>query len=126
MTHEKQQDTRNQRTPERPVYSPRTDIFETEDRVVLVADMPGVDDRSIDVTLERNVLTITGRTRDVAPEGYRLAYAEFERGDYQRSFALSNQVDRDGIEASMKDGVLRVSVPKAKPASKKIPVTSGT
>jgi len=115
-----------ERTRERPVYSPRTDIYETEDRVVLVADMPGVDEQSIDVTLERNVLTITGRTREVAPEGYRLAYAEFERGDYQRSFALSNQADRDGIQASMKDGVLRVSVPKAKPALKKIPVTSGT
>jgi len=132
MKKEKLHETRVQeggesveRTRERPVYSPRTDIYETEDKVVLVADMPGVDDQSIDVTLERNVLTITGRTQDVAPEGYRLAYAEFERGDYQRSFVLSNQADPNGIQASMKDGVLRVSVPKAKPALKKILVTSG-
>ena len=115
-----------ERTRERPVHAPRTDIYETEDEVVLVADMPGVDQKSIDITLERNVLTILGRTQDVAPEGYRLAYAEFERGDFQRSFALSNQADANGIQASIKDGVLRVSVPKAKPALKKISVTSRT
>ena len=113
-----------ERTRERPVRAPRTDIYETEDDVVLVADMPGVDQKSIDITLERNVLTIVGRTQDVAPEGYRLAYAEFEGGDFQRSFALSSQADPNGIEASMKDGVLQVRVPKAKPALKKIPVTS--
>ena len=115
-----------ERTRERPVHSPRTDIYETENEVVLVADMPGVDEKSIEVTLERNVLTIAGRTQDVAADGYRLAYAEFERGDYQRSFALSGQADRDGIQASMNAGVLRVSVPKAKPALKKIPVKSGS
>ena len=115
-----------ERTRERPVHAPRTDIYETEDEVVLVADMPGVDEKSIDITLERNVLTILGRTQDVAPEGYRLAYAEFERGDFQRAFALSNQADPNGIQASIQDGVLRVSVPKAKPALKKITVTPRT
>lgn len=115
-----------ERTREQPVYTPRTDIYETEDAVILVADMPGVDEKSLDVTLERNTLTITGRTRDEVPEGFRRAYAEFDRGDYQRSFALSSHADPNGIQASMKDGVLRVSVPKAKPALKKIPVVSGT
>ncbi|MFN0006565.1 MAG: Hsp20/alpha crystallin family protein [Planctomycetota bacterium] len=133
MKNDKVQETREQATGEsvermreRPVYTPRTDIYETEDAVVLVADMPGVDEKSIEVTLERNTLTITGRTQDVVPEGYRRAYAEFDRGDYQRSFALSAHADPNGIQASMKDGVLRVSVPKAKPALKKIPVISGT
>jgi HSP20 family molecular chaperone IbpA len=115
-----------ERTRERPVYTPRTDILETEDRVVLVADMPGVDERSIDVTLERNVLTIFGRTQESVPEGWRLAYAEYERGDYQRSFALSGQADASGIQASMRNGVLRVNVPKTKPAVKRIPVTAGS
>lgn len=115
-----------ERTRERPVFAPRTDIYETEDAVVLVADMPGVDEKSLDVTLERSTLTITGRTQDGVPEGYRLAYAEFERGDYQRSFALSAHADPNAIHASIKDGVLRVRVPKTKPALKKIPVTSWT
>ena len=133
MKNEQLQETPSQdgresveRTRERPVYTPRTDIYENEDRVVLVADMPGVDEKSIDVTLQDNVLTITGRTAEVAPEGYRLAYAEFERGDYQRSFALSSKADPNGIEASIRDGVLHVTVPKAKSALKKIPVMAGT
>jgi HSP20 family molecular chaperone IbpA len=115
-----------ERTHERPVHTPRTDIYETDDQVVLLADMPGVDETSIEVTLERNVLTITGRTSETPPEGYRLAYAEFEHGDFQRAFALSSQADANGIRASIQDGVLRVSVPKTKPAQKKIPVLSGT
>jgi HSP20 family molecular chaperone IbpA len=114
-----------ERTRERPVHTPRTDIYETEKEVVLVADMPGVGEKGIEVTLERNVLTIVGRTEDAAPEGFRLAYAEFERGDYQRSFVLSGQADANGIQASIRDGVLRVSVPKTKPALKRIPVASG-
>lgn len=112
-----------ERTRERPVFMPRTDIYETENSVVLVAEMPGVDENSVDITLEDNVLTITGRTRELdVPDGYRRVYSEFGAGDYQRSFALSNKADANGIKASTKHGLLRVEVPKAKPAQKKIPV----
>lgn len=110
---------------ERPLFSPRTEIFETKDDVVLVAEMPGVDETSVDVTLEDHVLTISGRTRDVAPEGYRRIYAEFERGDFRRSFELSDEIDAEKIEASVKDGILRLRVPKAKPAAHRIPVAPG-
>jgi HSP20 family protein len=110
---------------ERPLFSPRTEISETKDEVLLVAQMPGVDENSVDVTLEDHVLTISGKTRDVAPEGYRRIYAEFERGDFRRSFELSDEVDAEKIEASVKDGILRVRVPKAKPATRRIPVASG-
>ena len=110
----------------RPVYAPRTEIRETKDEVVLVAEMPGVDASSVDVTLEDDVLTIVGRTRDVELEGYRRVHAEFERGDFRRSFVLSEAADAEKIEASVKDGMLRVRVPKAKPASRKIPVANGS
>jgi HSP20 family molecular chaperone IbpA len=121
ITHE----TRNG-SQGRPVFSPRTEIFETrDDDVVVVAEMPGVDESAVEVTLEDDVLTISGRTRDVAPEGYRRVYGEFERGDYRRSFALSEEADAEKIEASMKDGILRVRVPKAKPATRRIPVAAG-
>ena len=114
-----------ERTQERPVFTPRTDIHETDGSVVLIADVPGVDEKSVDITLEDNILTITGRTRDFeVPHGYRKVYAEFEMGDFQRAFALSNKADPNGIKASVKHGVLRVEVPKAKPAQKKIPVMS--
>ena len=114
-----------ERTSERPTYAPRTDIYETEGSVVLVADMPGVDEKSVDITLEDHVLTITGKTRDVAPTGYRRVYGEFETGDFQRSFVLSDRADAGRIQASVQNGVLRVEVPKAKPVQKRIPVSSG-
>ena len=126
MTHTSTQATPStERTRPRPVYAPPTDIYENEASVVLVADMPGVDEKSVEVTLVDNVLTVQGRTEDFAPQGFRRAYAEFERGDYQRSFVLSDRADAAGIQASVKNGVLRVTVPKAKPAQRKIPVLGG-
>jgi HSP20 family molecular chaperone IbpA len=127
MTHTPTQATpSSERTRERPIYAPPTDIYENEASVVLVADMPGVDEKSVEVTLVDNVLTVQGRTEDFAPQGFRRAYAEFERGDYRRSFVLSDRADAAGIQASVKNGVLRVTVPKAKPAQRKIPVLGGT
>ena len=115
----------NDTADERPLYSPRTEISETKDEVLLVAEMPGVDETSVDVTIEDHVLTIHGKTRDVAPAGYRRIYAEFERGDFRRSFELSDEVDAERIEATVKDGILRLRVPKAKPAARRIPVAGG-
>lgn len=105
-----------ERTRSRKAYVPRADIYETADDIVVVADMPGVDENSLDLTLEKNVLTINGYVEPVEPENYGLAYAEYEVGDYQRSFTLSNQIDQEKIEASVKNGVLRLRLPKAGPA----------
>lgn len=87
--------------------------------------MPGVDENSVDITLEQNVLTINGYAALVEPEGYRLADAEYRVGDYQRRFTLSDQIDRDKIEAMVKDGVLRLRLPKVKPTARKIAVKAG-
>jgi HSP20 family protein len=87
--------------------------------------MPGVDENSVDITLEQNVLTINGYVAPVEPEGYRLAYAEYRVGDYQRRFTISDQTDRDKIEAMMKDGVLRLHLPKMEPTARKIAVKAG-
>jgi len=112
-----------ERTRDRKAFIPRVDIYETNDEIVIVADMPGVDEKSVDVTLEKNVLTINGYVEWADPDGYSLAYAEYEVGDYQRSFTLSNDIDFDNIEASVKDGVLWLQLPKAGPAkTKKIAV----
>ena len=111
-----------ERTRDRVAFVPRVDIYETNDSIFLVADMPGVDEKSVDITLEKDVLMIDGYVEPVVPEGYRLAYAEYRVGDYQRRFTLSDQVDRDGIEATMKDGVLRLHLPKAAPTTKKVAV----
>jgi len=111
-----------ERTRDRVAFVPRVDIYETNDGIFVVADMPGVDEESVDITLEKDVLTIDGYVEPVAPEEYRLAYAEYRVGDYQRRFTVSDQIDREGIEATMKDGVLRLRLPKAEPTTKKIAV----
>jgi HSP20 family molecular chaperone IbpA len=114
-----------ERTRDRPTFVPRVDIYESDGKIVLVADMPGVDEKSVDITLENNVLTISGDVEPIQSEGYDLAYAEYRVGDYQRSFSLSDQVDQENIEATLKDGVLRLSLPKAGPTTKKIAVKTG-
>ena len=113
-----------ERTRAKPAFIPRVDIYETNDAVALIADMPGVDENSVDITLEKNVLTINGYIEPERPEGYSLAYAEYRVGDYQRSFNISNEIDQENIEATMKDGVLHLHLPKAEPTTKKIAVQS--
>ena len=108
------------------VYVPLVDIVETADALVLVSDMPGVDDRGVDVTVEKNVLTIHGTVGVKIPEGYKLGYEEYGVGNYERVFTIPNEVDRDGIQAVMKDGVLRLTLPKVKQkAARKVTVAAG-
>jgi HSP20 family molecular chaperone IbpA len=115
---EKQEHTPNgaERTHARKAYVPRADIFETPEVIVVVADMPGVDENSVDITLEKNVLSINGFVEPVQPESHSLAYGEYEVGDYFRRFTLSNEVDQDNIQAAVKNGVLHLRLPKASPA----------
>jgi len=102
-----------ERTREVRCFVPRADIYEIEDQVVIVADVPGAGEDSIDITIEKDVLTINAYIDSVDPESYSLTYAEYGSGDYQRSFKLSSEIDREKIEATIKDGVLRLFLPKA-------------
>jgi len=104
---------------------PPTDIYETKDAVVMLLDMPGADPDSLDVTLEKRELTISVRSMISAPEGYTPVYVEYREGNYERAFTLSDQVDSARIDAMLKDGVLRLNLPKAASAqAKKIEVKS--
>jgi HSP20 family molecular chaperone IbpA len=94
-------------------FVPRVDIYETRDALFLVADMPGVDDKSVDVELEKNILTISGRVENGRVKDYSLVFSEYEVGDYERTFTLSNEIDRVKIRATVKQGVLRLELPKA-------------
>lgn len=105
-----------ERTRTHPMYAPRTDIYETEDGLVIMADMPGVRPESADVTIEQRVLTIRGRSEDQPPEGFSPVYREYAPGDYERVFTLSEDIDAERIEARVKGGVLRLFLPKAGPA----------
>ena len=101
---------------QRRVFAPRSDVYETDEAIVVIAEMPGADQASVNITLEKNVLTINGQAKNSVPEGYRLALGEYGSGDYERRFALSQAVDRDEITASVKDGILTLTLPKAKEA----------
>ncbi len=119
-------ETGAERTRDRPAFVPRADIYETDDAIFVVADMPGVDESSLDITLENNVLTINGYVEPTPQEGYSLVYSEYREGDYVRSFRLSDEIDRSGIEATLKDGVLSLTLPKVKEARmRKIAVKVG-
>ena len=114
-------------TPERPaarrVYAPRADVYETPEEIVVVAELPGVSEESLDITLEQRELTIRGTTAASAPEGYRLIYSEYGEGNYERRFVLADSIDRTGIAANLKNGVLQLRLPKVKEAlARKIPV----
>ncbi|HEY9733472.1 MAG TPA: Hsp20/alpha crystallin family protein [Drouetiella sp.] len=98
------------------LYTPVADIVESEDKLVLLADMPGVSQDGIDVTLDQNVLTIEGHVEQPKFPGYNLTYAEYGIGNFKRVFALSNEIDREGIQASVKNGVLKLVLPKSKRA----------
>ena len=107
-----------ERTRNRPVYAPRVDIVETADALMIHADMPGVTKESIEVTLEKRVLSLRGRAQITAPEGVAPLYLEYEPGDYERDFTLSDAVDPAGIEARVRGGVLTLRLPKAGPAKR--------
>ena len=112
-------------TRARATFAPRCDIHETNGAVHLTADLPGVEERDLDITLEKSVLTIRGRVPERTIEGWQRVYSEFADGDWVRTFQLSNEVDASKIEATLKNGVLRLSVPKHQPSVRKIAVRGG-
>ena len=98
------------------VFVPTTDIFETEEALTLVAEMPGVDKAKVDVSVEDGVLTIQGQIDFSQYEGLRPVYTEYNIGHYRRIFTLSNRIDQNNISAEIKDGVLTLALPKAEEA----------
>jgi len=97
----------------RPVYMPPADVIEHDDAIVVTIDMPGVDEQSLDVKVEENVLSVTGRTSVADPQGYELLHRDYEPGHFERSFTLSSELDREGIKAQLKHGVLSLTLPKS-------------
>ncbi|MBV9201745.1 MAG: Hsp20/alpha crystallin family protein [Alphaproteobacteria bacterium] len=100
----------------RPVFMPPADIYETKDSIVVLTEMPGVSSEGVDISLERRVLTIRGHSASQDHSGYQRVYNEYTDGDYERVFTLSENIDRDRIEATLKDGVLQLVLPKAEAA----------
>ncbi|MBI9048963.1 MAG: Hsp20/alpha crystallin family protein [Anaerolineaceae bacterium] len=108
-----------EQTRDRRVFSPFTDIYESDEEITLLVDLPGVNEKDIDVTLEKDMLTINANVEPTAMDGYSLAYAEYGVGDFHRKFRLTKMVDQDHINAVLKDGVLTIKLSKAKYAKTK-------
>ena len=102
-------------------YRPRVDVRETDETYELIADVPGAGEEDIDLSIEKDVLTLTARVEQPRFEGYEPFWRGYGVGDWSRSFRISDAVEREGIEATVKDGVLRVTLPKGK-ASLKTPI----
>jgi HSP20 family protein len=97
-------------------FVPNTDIYETEEALTLVMEMPGVEKKDVSVQLENDVLRIEGRIDFAEYEGLEPVYSEYNVGHYARGFTLSDKIDQDGISAELADGVLTLTLKKAKAA----------
>lgn len=93
--------------------TPPIDIFETEQGLVLRADLPGVTSETLELQVQDNKLTLFGRVESDLPGAVRLAHQEYHVGDFLRSFILSDDVDHDRIAAKLNDGVLELTLPRA-------------
>lgn len=97
-------------------FVPTADIYEAENALTVVLEMPGVDKSNVDINVESGMLSIEGRLDFSKYEGMQPVYTEYNIGSYRRSFALSNKIDQDKISAEIKDGVLTLVLPKAEEA----------
>jgi HSP20 family protein len=104
---------------------PAVNLYEREHEVVIVADMPGVSEKNIDITVEKHLLTVSGKVDWTEPAGYELRYREFGPAEFRRVFSLTSDLDADNIKAVVKNGVLTLTLPKTEKAKpRKIAVTS--
>ncbi|MBV9626481.1 MAG: Hsp20/alpha crystallin family protein [Xanthobacteraceae bacterium] len=97
-------------------FVPVTDIFETDQALTVVLEMPGIDKGSVDVRVENDLLSIEGQVDLSKYRGLAPLYIEYNVGNYARSFQLSSKIDQDRITADLKDGVMTVTLPKAEKA----------
>ena len=95
-------------------YVPYADIHETDEALTVVMEVPGVEKKDLDVALENDVLKIDARIDFSKYEGMEPVYTEYNVGHYTRSFTLSNKIDQERIGAQLDDGVLTLTLPKAK------------
>jgi HSP20 family protein len=108
------------------IFTPNVDIFETDHEITLLADMPGVTADNLIIDLRDNVLTLTGEVAPFEEANEEDILIEYEIGKYLRQFNLSSVIDQSEIDANLKDGVLRLSLPKVKEATpRKIKVKTG-
>ena len=98
------------------IFLPTADIYETQDALCVVLEMPGVAKEKVDIRVEEGVLKVEGRLDFSKYQGLQPLYTEYNVGNYSRSFRLSSKIDHNKIAADLKDGVLTLTLPKVEEA----------
>lgn len=98
---------------------PAVDIYEREHELVVICDVPGVDQSGISVGVDENILTIEGKTLDREEDVSKEIHREYRLANYYRQFELSDVIDQEKISAELKHGVLTITLPKAEKAKPK-------
>jgi len=105
------------------VFSPSVDIFEENGKINLVTELPGIEKDNLEVSVENNTLTISAKMKEETFDDYELIYSEYKAINYERSFSLSDELNKDELQAIFKNGVLNISIAKKeKTPAKKIEV----
>lgn len=112
----REQETREESTIPARVFVPSADIYETQDALTVILEMPGVEKSNVDVRVEDGVLSVLGKLDLSKYQGLQPLYVEYNVGHYSRSFQLSSKVDQSKIAAELKDGVLSLKLPKVEQA----------
>ena len=116
VQHKREVEKKQETTVSWRTYLPVTDIFETDQALTVVLEMPGVDKDAVEVSVEDDILTIDGRIDYSKYEGLQPVYTEYNVGHYTRSFQLSSKIEQGNISAELKDGVMTLVLPKAEKA----------
>ena len=98
------------------VFMPTADIYETQDALKVILEIPGVEKGNVDVHVEDGVLNVEGRLDLTKYKGLQPLYTEYNIGHYSRSFRLSNKINQEKIGAELKEGVLSLTLPKVEEA----------
>jgi HSP20 family molecular chaperone IbpA len=112
----REQEKREETTIPARIFVPTADIYETQDALTVILEMPGVEKTNVNIGVEDNILHVDGRIDLSKYQGLQPLYIEYNIGHYSRSFELSSKIDQGKIEAAMKDGVLSLTLPKVEEA----------
>jgi HSP20 family protein len=116
LKNKKEMETKSENTYQCKVYIPEVDIYENRDEIVLEADIPGVQKKDVNISLEDNVLRIDAKIRPEEYQGLRPLYGEYNIGHFQREFTIGETVEQDKIAAQVNNGVLKITIPKSERA----------
>ena len=94
---------------------PKVNVYEYDDKIGIVAEIPGLDKKNVSVEVEENVLTISGDKHGLEDDGAKCITRELKHSSFKRSFNLGEQLDGDEVSANFKDGILSINIPKVEP-----------